>query len=232
MSLNKENNFTNMQKHAYRSGTSNHLEHNDNPDYWDILLGDIKNKEKWEGKMALDFASGKGRNVNNLLSLANWQRVDGVDISEGNIEHCIKTYDPNKTKWFCNNGVDLSGLESNTYDFAMSTIALQHIPVYSIRKSIMTEILRVMKPGALFSFQMGFGPDLSDTMGRPRSSYYEDSFEATGTNSLHDVRVQSESEIIDDLTNIGFTSIETIIRKPFSDHGHPQWIYVKAYKKI
>lgn len=232
MSINKNNEFTNMQKNAYGEGTSNHLEHNDNPDYWNILLGDIKDKGNWKNKFGLDFASGKGRNVSNLLSLADWERVDGVDISEGNIKYCKENYDVNKSHWFCNNGIDLSELESDKYDFAMSTIALQHIPVYSIRKNIMKEILRVLKPNGLFSFQMGYGSDLSDTMGRPRSGYYEDSFNANGTNSLHDVRVQSEAEIIEDLTKIGFSSIETFVRDTFSDYGHPQWIYVKAYKKI
>ena len=230
MEISTNNKFTNMQKTAYREGTSNHLEHNDNSDYWDILLGDIKDKEKWKNKFALDFASGKGRNVTNLLSLVDWKRVDGIDISEGNIKYCKENYNADKSQWFCNNGTDLVDLESNKYDFVMSTIALQHIPVYSIRKNIMKEILRVLKPDGLFSFQMGYGKNLDDIYSRPRSSYYEDSFEANGTNSLHDVRVQSESEIIEDLTKIGFRSIETFVRSTFSDIGHPQWIYVKAYK--
>ena len=52
------NKYTNMQKMQYASGTSNHEEHNMNPDYWNILLGDLQNKENWKGKVALDFACG------------------------------------------------------------------------------------------------------------------------------------------------------------------------------
>ena len=80
--VNKDNNYTAMQKNQYSSGTTNHPEHNDNPNYWDILLSDLTDSDKWSGKNALDFASGKGRNVSNMLSTCNWNRVDGVDISE------------------------------------------------------------------------------------------------------------------------------------------------------
>ncbi len=93
-------------------------------------------------------------------------------------------------------------------------------------------MFRILEPDGLLSFQMGYGPNLDDSMGRPKSSYYEDSFNATGTNSLHDVRIQKESEVIDDLKKIGFISVETFIRDAFSDYGHPQWIYVKAKKGL
>lgn len=229
--INPNNQYTNMQKSAYSIGTSNHDEHNSNPDYWDILLGDLKNKDVWNNKSALDFACGKGRNVVNMHSLCEWNTVDGVDISSGNIEYCKQVYKNKKSKWFCNNGVDLSDLKSNNYDFVMSTIALQHIPVYDIRKSIMQDILRVLKHGGLFSFQMGYGKDLSDSLGRPRCSYYDNIYDAERTNSDFDVRVQSEKEIVDDLSQIGFSNIKTYIKNSYSDLGHPQWIYVKCYKK-
>lgn len=228
--ISNDNTYTNMQKSVYAAGTTNHEEHNKNEDYWNILLGNLKNTDYWKDKSALDFACGKGRNVVNINSLANWKNVDGIDISQANIDFC-KNLDLNNSSWYCNNGIDLSELKSESYDFVMSTIALQHISVYEIRKGIIEETLRVLKSGGLFSFQMGFGEGLADSLGRSKSSYYENIYNAQGTNSDYDVRIQNEKEVIEDLLSIGFVDIETAIRDSFSDLGHPQWIYVKAYKK-
>jgi len=226
--VSSDNKYTKMQKGAYRSGTSNHLEHNSNPDYWNILLGDLKDRDSWVNKVGLDFACGKGRNVTNMLSLSDWKRIDGIDISEANIVYCKENYKGQDSDWYVNNGVDVSQLKNNEYDFIMSTIALQHIPVYDIRKSLITDLLRTLKPGGIFSFQMGYGQEIKPN--ENRYPYHTNHYDAGGTNSHSDVRVQSESEIIEDLTNIGFINIETYVRDTFSDNGHPQWIYVKAYK--
>ena len=223
------NKYTNMQKSAYAGGTTNHEEHNMNPDYWNILLGDLKNKEDWNGKVALDFACGKGRNVTNMFNLCDWARVDGIDILEGNISHNKNEYASQNSNWYCNNGTDVSDLNDNEYDFIMSTIALQHIPVYDIRKSLITDLLRTLKPGGLFSFQMGYGNGLDSILG-PRSSYFENVYDANNTNSAYDVRIQNVEDVIKDLTEIGFEKITTTIREAYSDFGHPQWIYIKAYK--
>ena len=219
-----------MQKKAYAGGTSNHEEHNTNSDYWDILLSDLKDKEKWNNKVALDFACGRGRNVTNMLSLCDWKRVDGVDISNANIEYNKQDFKNQNSEWYCNNGVDVSDLKENEYDFIMSTIALQHIPVYDIRKSLITDLLRTLKSGGLFSFQMGYGEGLDSELGR-RSSYYDNSYDAKGTNSVHDVRINNEQDVIDDLTNIGYVNVTTEVRESYSDSGHTHWIYIKAYKK-
>jgi len=227
--VNNNNNYTQMQVMQYSDGTSNHDEHNDNSDYWDILLGDLKNKQNWKGKTGLDFACGKGRNVTNMLTLADWVRVDGIDISNGNIEYCKTNYQSHPSNWYCNNGTDVSDLNDNEYDFIMSTIALQHIPVYDIRKSLITDLLRTLKPGGLFSFQMGFGEGLESPIG-PRSSYYANTYDAEGTNSHHDVRIHNEEEVVLDLLNIGYTNIKTEVKESYSDSGHTHWIYVKAYK--
>ena len=231
--MDSNNKYTRMQKEHYDVGTSNHEEHNENSDYWNILLSDVKDNEYWKGKRGLDFACGKGRNVISMYGLCLWDRVDGVDLSQGNIDFCKTTYQGYNSNWYCNNGTDVSELESNYYDFIMSTIALQHIPVYDIRKSLITDLLRTLKSGGLFSFQMGYGSDLHDPMGvnRPRSAYFDNAWDASGTNSSHDVRVQSEKEIVDDLLNIGYVNISTKVKKSFSDAGHTHWIYVKAYKK-
>ena len=224
------NTLTIMQKKEYLNGTTNHENHNLNLDYWDILLSDLKNCEKWNGKCALDFACGKGRNVTNIHNLCDWEQVDGVDISQSNISYCIENYKQYSSNWYCNNGVDLSEIESEKYDFIMSTIALQRIPVYEIRRNILEEIFRVLKSGGLFSFQMGYGTGLSDKHDRPRSYYYENVYQASKTNSEYDVRIQNEKEVIEDLENIGFKEITTQIRPSFSDDGHPEWIYIKCFK--
>ncbi len=217
-----------MQKHQYRHGTSNHGEHNSNNDYWDILLNDIKDKDVWKGKVALDFGCGKGRNVTNMLSLAEWSKVDGVDISEGNIHYCNGEYKYQNSDWYLNNGIDLADLDTGKYDFVMSTITLQHIPVYEIRKSILKEILRVMKPGGILSFQMTYGP--VPEKGMNPSSYYDNMYEARGTNSAWDVRIDNEEDVLKDLEQIGFVNVTTTVRESYSDGQHPMWIYIRCEK--
>ncbi len=226
--VSNDNKYTNMQKNVYHHGTSNHEEHNTNPDYWNILLGDLKNKENWDNKIALDFACGRGRNITNMFNLCDWARIDGIDISEGNISHNKTDYQNQNSNWYCNNGVDVSDLKDNEYDFIMSTIALQHIPVYDIRKSLITDLLRTLKSGGLFSFQMGYGKEILST--ENRIPYFENHYDANGTNSVCDVRVQNIEDIIKDLQEIGYTNVTTEVRESYSDNGHPEWIYVKAYK--
>ena len=226
--VSNDNKYTSMQKNAYQHGTSNHEEHNTNPDYWNILLGDLKNKENWDDKIALDFACGRGRNITNMFNLCDWARVDGIDISEGNISQNKSDYTNQNSNWYCNNGIDVSDLKDNEYDFIMSTIALQHIPVYDIRKSLITDLLRTLKSGGLFSFQMGYGKEILST--ENRIPYFENHYDANGTNSVCDVRVQNIEDIIKDLQEIGYTNITTEVRESYSDNGHPEWIYVKAYK--
>jgi SAM-dependent methyltransferase len=220
--------YARMQRTLYKKGTSDHIEHNDNPDYWSILLGDVSND--FSGKLALDFGCGKGRNIRNLLTLAKFKAIDGSDLSEANIKFCRNTFDEFNHKFFLTNGMDTGYTTSNHYDLVISTITFQHIPVYEIRKSILVDILRILKPGGLFSFQMGFGPDLKDELGRPRSGYFENSVDARSTNGNHDVRVRNTEELVEDLIRIGFRNVRTTIRKSFSDAGHPSWIYVTCFK--
>ena len=220
--------YSKMQTRFYKSGTSDHLEHNENKDYWGVLLDGIDDSQ-FKGARALDFACGKGRNVKNLLSLAQWEHVDGCDLSEANIYYCKANFE-SPSQFYVANGQDTGVPNSNYYDFVMTTISLQHIPVYDIRRSILQDILRVLKPGGKFSFQMGFGPDLLDSLGRPRSGYFENSVTAESTNGDHDVRVTSVSELETDLRDIGFTEIQSVVRDSFSDMGHPNWIYVHCLK--
>ena len=164
------------------------------------------------------------------MSLAKFETIDGSDLSDKNIDYCRNYFSSNNHKFFLTNGVDTGNTQTDYYDFVMSTITLQHIPVYSIRRNILIDILRVLKNGGLFSFQMGFGGNLEDALGRPRSKYFDDSIGAKSTNGNHDVRVLTCEELVNDLIQIGFSKVETHVRDSYSDVGHPSWIYVKCTK--
>jgi SAM-dependent methyltransferase len=220
--------FLEMQRKFYKHGTSDHLEHNENRDYWEILLGKAEPKDA-DVMRALDFGCGKGRNVTNLKKLG-WILVDGSDLSVRNIKHCRDRFDPRYHTFFATSGIDTGQAIPNYYDLVISTITLQHIPVHSIRKQILVDIFRVLKPNGLFSFQMSFGSDLMDQLGRPRSGYFEESINARGTNGDHDVRIIDQNDLVSDLEDIGFIEIKTAIRDSFSDIGHPQWIYIECHK--
>jgi SAM-dependent methyltransferase len=222
--------YVNMLQSFFSWGTSNHEEHNSNPLYWDLLLKDIKeNPEKFQGKNALDFGCGKGRNVTNMLSLANFNKVDGIDISEGNINFCNQNYITQPSSFYKNNGEDLSDLKDDDYDFVMSTIVFQHICVHDVRVALKKEIYRVLKTGGIFSFQMGYG-DISFMGSTNPKPYLSNPVETHGSNGTNDVRVTDENELIEDLKSIGFKNITFEIHEPFSDCGHPNWIYVRCEK--
>jgi SAM-dependent methyltransferase len=221
--------YTGMQHRFYVDGTSDHLEHNQNPDYWTVLLQGLSDSEFMGGR-ALDFGCGKGRNIFNLRSLETFSTVDGSDLSPANIDHCEKRFDE-RSSFFLTSGSDCGSPHDDYYDFVMSTITLQHIPVYSIRALILTDILRCLKPGGRLSFQMGFGSNLEDSLGRPRSGYFENCYSAVGTNGDHDCRVTSVEELKSDLLNIGFVDIKIEVKDSYSDVGHPNWVYAHAFKE-
>lgn len=236
--IDKDNKYSRMQKnfynsHAPASGDNVHREHDANDDYWQILLGDCfddnQNTYLFNSNNALDFGSGCGRNVFNLWETdVVWNRTDGVDISEAtvalsNAQAKTRGWE-NKCIFYANNGVDLSILKTDEYMFVMSTIVFQHIAVHEIRFNIMKEIYRVMKHGGLFSFQMGFGNSPGTV------SYFENHYNATGTNSECDVRVENPEDLIGDLKKIGFTDITYEIKPSFSNTLHKDWIFVKAWK--
>ena len=90
------NKYTKMQETQYdrsaaHMAVGDHKEHNANSHYWTILLKDIDHK--YDDKKALDFGCGTGRNVFNLLFLADWKQVVGCDISKENIKHCYRKFE-------------------------------------------------------------------------------------------------------------------------------------------
>jgi len=229
-----EDQYTLMQKNFYEDqasnmAISNHGEHNSNPDYWEILLHPLS-KGDWTDKIIMDFGCGCGRSIVNVLENFKIKRIDGVDIGENNIKYSkqlLESMNFSNYNLFVTNGQSLQPALSNEYDFIFSTIVLQHIPVYNIRRKILEDMFRCLKINGQISIQMGYG----DVSKSNLSEYYANYVNASGTNGSFDVEVSDERQIIDDLLNIGFVDIETVIRPSWSDNSHSNWIYFKAFKK-
>jgi ubiquinone/menaquinone biosynthesis C-methylase UbiE len=223
------NPYTLMQLHHYETtadlmNVENHRGHNGNQDYWDILVRDTESD--YRDKVGLDFGCGCGRNVQNLWW--RFRRMDGVDLAFGNLVHAHENLravgcPPDRYRLYQANGVDLGNLPSDEYDFVMSTIVLQHIAVHEIRFQYLQEFFRVMRPGGLLSFQMGYGE------GYGKAEYYDNHYDAESTNSFHDTKVTDPAQLGGDLEQVGFVGFEHEIRPSFDD-GHPSWIFAKARK--
>lgn len=196
----------------------NHMQHDDDPEYWYILLKEIKNnKSYWKNKDALDFGCGCGRNIKNLLDLAEWNRVDGCDISKKNAEYAknwINKFYTNKTETWETNGNNLQPCDENKYDFIMSHIVFQHISDYDIRFSILSDIYKCLKVGGLASLHF---MDLLIS-----NQYYENS------GKIQNCRVENKQFLIDDFEKIGFNNIECTVGNDYFINK-PTY-YIKGYK--
>jgi len=134
----------------------NHKERDEDREYWTVLLGDVySDAPSWKGKKALDVGCGCGRNLKNLLDIAEFERVDGCDISEQNIIYSKKyaedIHGAGKSQSFETSGWDLKPALSEEYDFVMSSAVFIHIPDYYNRMSLIEESFRVLKPGGIVS---------------------------------------------------------------------------------
>jgi ubiquinone/menaquinone biosynthesis C-methylase UbiE len=225
------NKYTQMQLNEYNSLASSWSLENRDP-----VVGSFDGHNNWDDyenlfkkinseMIGLDFACGPGRNI--VRYKDRFKRLDGVDISPVNIDKAKQYTSANNvdSKLYVSNGVGIDVIESNTYDFVMSTIALQHICVYDIRYSIMKDIHRILKDGGIFTAQMGYGSPSPMTVG-----YYENYYDATGTNRGCDVCIESAEQLEKDLVKIGFSEFEYTIGPVGPGDVHPNWIYFNCKK--
>lgn len=176
---------------------------------------------------ALDLGCGPGRSI--VRWWDHFARIDGVDIAPTNLRNARSYiasvgHDPDAVTLYESNGVDLANVPSDTYDLVFSTITLQHICVYAIRKQLIAEAIRVLKPGCWLSVQMGYGKHPTAV------GYYHEEWTARLTNSGCDTRVDNPRQLADDCEAAGCDEFRHIIRPTGPGDAHAAWIFWAARK--
>ena len=101
----------------------------------------------------LEIGCGAGRVTRALAR--QFGEVHAVDVSGEMIGQAKRALasQPN-AHVYQNNGMDLSVVPPLQFDFAFSTIVFQHIPSREVIHNYVREVARLLRPGALFKFQV------------------------------------------------------------------------------
>lgn len=120
------------------------------------ILNDMVNicQEKLPQEMrVIEIGCGAGRITRALSNV--FGEVHGVDVSGEMVELARQALKDRPNAFvYQNNGKDLDVLPPGSYDFAFSTIVFQHIPSREVIYNYVREVHRLLRPGALFKFQV------------------------------------------------------------------------------
>jgi cyclopropane fatty-acyl-phospholipid synthase-like methyltransferase len=102
----------------------------------------------------LEIGCGAGRVTRALSKL--FGEVHAVDVSGEMVAQAQRAVAQfPKSRVYQNNGMDLSVVPAaEPFDFAFSTIVFQHIPSKEVIENYVREVSRLLRPGALFKFQV------------------------------------------------------------------------------
>lgn len=198
--------------------------------------------DKRVGTKAIDFGVGVGRMIPRIGKF--YDQVDGTDVS-GYALAMAKELNPNST-FYESSGLDIGDVPDYTYDLFYSTIAMQHIPVRTIRKNMFRGIYNALKDGGWMSFQLAFNPDAKagrwshDT---EHAEYEADFIGANATNGHADVIINMSDlgklseDIKDVFGNTPFIEADNVASKYQNLNGQyhapywaSHWLYVSVKK--
>ena len=101
----------------------------------------------------LEIGCGAGRVTRALANL--FGEVHAVDVSGEMADRAKRALEGHPhAHVYQNNGMDLSIVPGENFDFAFSTIVFQHIPSRNVIENYVREVSRLLRPGGLFKFQV------------------------------------------------------------------------------
>ena len=116
-------------------------------------MDDICQGREPSAMKVLEIGCGAGRITRALAGL--FGEVHAVDISDEMVGLARQALSPCPNAFvYRNNGVDLSVIPGDQFDFAFSCLVFQHIPNRAIIHGYVREVHRLLRPGALFKFQV------------------------------------------------------------------------------
>src|SRR5260370_15976660 len=137
--------------------------------YHEILtdMGNVCRGQDPKEMSVLEIGCGSGRITRALSDV--FGEVYAVDISGEMVRQAKEALrDRPNAHVFQNNGADLRVLGDIQVDFAFSYIVFQHIPSREVIHSYVQEVFRLLRPGALFKFQVQGGAALQTSPGATR----------------------------------------------------------------
>ena len=116
-------------------------------------LGNICQGKQPKQMRVLEIGCGAGRVTRALAKM--FGEVHGVDVSGEMVKLARQALaDFPNASVYQNNGKDLSVVPALPFDFAFSSIVFQHIPSRDVIETYVREVGRLLRPGALFKFQV------------------------------------------------------------------------------
>lgn len=116
-------------------------------------MGNICQGQEPSQMRVLEIGCGAGRVTGPLSQV--FGEVHGVDVSGEMVARARQALAGRPNVFLHkNNGMDLTVLGDLKFDFAFSIVVFQHIPRQEVVESYVREVNRVLRPGALFKFQL------------------------------------------------------------------------------
>lgn len=116
-------------------------------------MGNICQGKPPRDMRVLEIGCGAGRVTRALAKV--FGEVHAVDVSGEMVRQAkLALEDLPRAFVYQNNGKDLAVVPPLEFDFAFSSIVFQHIPSREIVENYVREVGRLLRPGALFKFQV------------------------------------------------------------------------------